>query len=233
MEDTVRDVVTRHPVLSRIFEELGVDYCCGGDISLAEACQSRKLDPADVLRQLRTSAEPNNAADESDVAEMSMSELCDHIEREHHTYVRKELPRLIALAAKVARVHGTHDPRLLEIRDAFQALAEEISAHMTKEERVLFPMIRGIDESRNGPEAHCGSVANPVRQMDFEHEGHQKWFERLRELSDAYAPPQWACGTFRALFDGLEAFERDIYQHVRKESTILFPHAIAMEAMQG
>jgi regulator of cell morphogenesis and NO signaling len=164
-----------------------------------------------------------------DAASMSLAALADHIEQTHHAYLRSELPRLDAMTQKVASVHGEHDPRLWQVRETFVALFEEMFSHMMKEERILFPMVRKIEASSIAPVFHCGSIAHPIHQMESEHEQAGSALERLRELTDGYAPPNWACNTYRAMLEALARLERDMHQHVHKENNVLFPRALVME----
>jgi regulator of cell morphogenesis and NO signaling len=228
--DTVGELVARQPALSRVFEEAGVDYCCGGKKPLEEACRQKGLDPAAFAARLREAAATAGGEAFVDAAAMSLGQLADHIEATHHGYLKQELPRLDFLTAKVSSVHGEHDGRLHEIRRIFLQFAGEMSAHMMKEERILFPLIRQLESSDGPSEFHCGSIANPIRQMELEHHGAGDVLEQFRSLTDGYAPPDWACNTYRALIDALARLERDMHQHVHKEDNVLFPRALKREA---
>jgi len=228
IHDTVGEIVARQPALSRAFEEAGIDYCCGGKRTLEEACRKQGIDPQRFLAALANAA----SSDETpliDAAKMSLAALADHIEETHHAYLRSELPRLDAMTQKVASVHGGNEPRLLQVHETFVALCEELLSHMMKEERILFPMVREIEASATAPQFHCGSLANPIRQMEAEHEHAGSALETLRELTDGYTPPEWACNTYRAMLDALARLERDMHHHVHKENNVLFPRALAME----
>lgn len=228
VHDTVGEIVARQPELSRAFEEAGIDYCCGGKKTLDEACRKRGIDPQTFLGTLAKSA----SAGENpiiDAATLSLAALADHIEQTHHAYLRAELPRLNAMTQKVASVHGENEPRLWQVRETFVALFEEMFSHMMKEERILFPMVRKIEASSTVPAFHCGSIAHPIHQMEAEHEQAGSALERLRELTDGYTPPDWACNTYRAMLEALARLERDMHQHVHKENNVLFPRALVME----
>ncbi len=216
------------PSLSRLFEQAKVDYCCGGKKTLEEACSQQGIDPQTFLAQLETAlileAEP-----QENLATLSLSELADSIEQKHHAYLHSELPRLESMTAKVARVHGDKEPRLQQIQEIFWALSQELANHLMKEEQILFPMIRQLEKSETIPSFHCGSLANPVGLMEFEHEEAGVALAQLRQLTDDYKAPEWACNTYRAMLDALLAFERDLHQHVHKENNVLFPGAIALE----
>lgn len=225
---TVGELVKARPALSRFFEELGIDYCCGGKLPLAEACAARGIDPDAVLRRLETVDADDPEALDADA--MGLSELADHIVETHHAYLRKELPRLDFMTEKVAGVHGDTEPRLHEIRRVFIACRDELDAHMLKEERVLFPMIRELEQADGPVSFHCGSLANPIRMMEREHDSAGDALGRFRDLTDDYTPPEWACNTYRAMVDGLAAFERDMHLHVHKENNVLFPRALERES---
>ncbi len=226
---TVGEMVVRRPALSRVFERFGIDYCCGGKKTLKQACEDKGLDVESVSAELAACA---TAEGEPlvDAAAMSLTELADHIEQTHHAYLRRELPRLDWMTEKVATVHGDHEPRLRQIRATYQTLADELFSHMMKEEQVLFPLIRQLEASSTAPAFHCGSLANPMRQMEAEHLDAGSALEAISELSDGYTPPDWACNTYRAMLDALACFQLDLHQHVHKEESILFPKALALEA---
>lgn len=182
----------------------------------------------DIPRIDNTAGEPV-----SDVAAMSMTELADHIEQTHHTYLRSELPRLEKMTEEVASVHGKMDSRLSLIRETFRMLVSELSDHMMKEEQILFPMVRQLDASATTPTFHCGSLANPIRQMELEHTQAGAMLEKLHELTDSYSAPEWACDTYRAMLDALARLEDDIHLHIHKENNVLFPRALELESEKG
>lgn len=229
---TVGELVRENPARSRVFESFSIDYCCGGKVPLESACRKKGLDPQRIVEALEIadSNSPPNGADPSD---MGLAELADHIEATHHAYLRDELPRLDFITRKVAGAHGDREPRLHQIQEVFLACREELEAHMLKEERVLFPMIRELDGSQGPVSFHCGSLANPIRMMEHEHDNAGHALQQLRSLTDGYTPPDWACNTYRAMLDGLATFEQDMHQHVHKENNILFPRALSLEKRCG
>ena len=170
-----------------------------------------------------------NTLEITDATAMSLTELADHIEQTHHAYLRAELPRIDAMTEKVATVHGARDARLRQVRETFLELARELSSHMMKEEQILFPLIRQLDTSATAPSFHCGSLANPIRQMESEHTDAESALERLHQLTDDFRPPDCACGTRRAMLDALASLNRDLRDHIHKENDILFPRSLQME----
>lgn len=223
-ETTVAEIVRAFPARSRVFENLGIDYCCGGKMPLAEACQAKGLDPATVVKMLAAlDGEAEPAAVDPDL--MTLTELCDHIERVHHGYLREELPRLDFMTRKVAAVHGDNEPRLLEIRSVFEVFNGEMSAHTVEEDKQTFPAIRELEAGNRDQAAALGAS---LAKLESEHQNAGAALSRFRELSDDFTPPDWACNTFRALYDGLHQLEKDTHQHVHKENNVLFPKALAL-----
>lgn len=230
LEMPVGELVRQRPSRSRVLEEFAIDFCCGGGVSLAAACSKRGLDAAMVAQRIAQEDQAPAGAD-VDVDALSMTELADHIEQTHHAYLRRELPRLDRMTAKVSRVHGDADRRLHAVRAAFVDFQAEVIPHLFKEEQVLFPYLRVLDNAREQPPAfHCGSVEAPIRQMEHEHEQAGAALRTMREATDAYQPPEWACNTYRALLEGLAELERDMHLHVHAENNVLFPKAIARHA---
>ena len=232
ISDTVGEIVRDRPSLSQLFEQAKVDYCCGGKKTLDEACRNQGIDPQTFLAQLEAIANTNTEI-EMNVATLSLAKLADHIEQTHHAYLHTELPHLGKMVAKVAAVHGEKEPRLHQIKDIFLAVSQELETHLQKEEEILFPMIRQLESSAAVPSFHCGMIANPVHQMEFEHDEAGVALGQLRQLTDNYTAPEWACNTYRAMLDSLLNFEQDMHQHIHKENNVLFPKAIALEKIKA
>ncbi|GMV94857.1 MAG: iron-sulfur cluster repair di-iron protein [Candidatus Hydrogenedentes bacterium] len=230
VQDIVGEIIAQRPMLAHVFEAAGVDYCCGGKKTLEVACREKGLDPQAFADKLVRSEAASEGEPLADAAAMSLTELADHIEHTHHAYLRSELPRLDALTEKVASVHGGEDARLHDVRKTLLSLAAEMTSHMMKEEQILFPMIRRLEMSDALPKFHCGSIANPIRQMEMEHNDAGSALERMRALTDEYTPPDWACNTYRVMLDALARLELDMHQHVHKEDNVLFPSAFKLEA---
>ena len=228
-QSAVGQWVRQRPSRSRVFDRFGIDFCCGGKISLQTACQRKGVDINEVLQALSDEQANTDSQGLVDADAMTLSELCDHIEATHHAYLREELPRLDRMTEKVARVHGDKQPKLIAIREAFVALRGELEPHMMKEERVLFPMVRQLEASSQAPGFHCGSIGNPIRQMELEHDNAGEALARIREAADDFVAPDWACNTYRAMLNGLQELEQDMHQHIHKENNVLFPKASALE----
>ncbi len=234
----VKDVVVNHPETRQVLESLGIDYCCGGGSSLGDAAAAAGLDLATVIsaveQAVADAALPERAAELS-WADATLTELVDHIENTHHVYMKESLPRLGDLFAKVLKAHGPkHGDMLRPLQTTFSGLRNEIEMHLMKEEQVLFPYIREMEatlkQTGQVPPMHCGTVQNPIQQMEAEHEDAGEALARMRSLTAGYTLPGDACATFSALFEGLQEMEADLHQHIHLENNILFPRSIAMEA---
>lgn len=221
--------VAVHPQTSRIFEALQIEYCCGGGKSLEQACWDRGLDPQQVMQQLEQAITEDEESTENWL-DASLTELCDHIEQTHHAYLKEELPRLTEMIAKVVAAHGENQPELPTVQEVFASLRAELEPHMLKEEQVLFPAIRQLEQSASDPSFPFGTVANPIRMMEQEHDDAGYALSRLHALTREYQVPEGACNTYRAMLAGLRHLERDMHRHVHKENSILFPRAIELEA---
>ena len=229
LQTPVARLVDAAPGAARVFERLGLDYCCGGKLTLAQACQRAGLEPAAVLQQLTASAMDAAEAHPTSWADASFPELITHILDVHHAFLRRELPRLSSLADKVAAVHTGNHPELVELRLVVHQLASELDVHMQKEERILFPMIHELGGPMRARAFHCGTISNPIRVMELEHRDAGHGLERLRALTGGFTAPADGCASYRALMEGLAALELDLHAHVHEENNILFPRAEARE----
>ena len=228
-ESTVGQLVVDRPSRSRVFQKLGIDFCCGGKKKLSEVCRDKGLDAGQVVQALAADEAISEPGD-NQASSMTLSQLCDHIERTHHAYLHSELPRVGAMAKKVAAVHGATHPWTIELAAIFADFAAELDSHMYKEERVLFPWIRSLEKADRCEGGSCGSsITNPIRMMEHEHDNAGRSQEQMRELSKGYQPPPGACNTFIAMLDGVERIESDMHLHVHKENNILFPKAAQRE----
>jgi regulator of cell morphogenesis and NO signaling len=219
LDRSLAELVLERPAAVRVLERLGLDYCCGGRRSLAEACRERGLDPATVAAFLESDADPV-ASESTDWATAPLTELCAHIVEAHHGRLRWELPRLDELAARAASVHGDAQPQLHELRAELAELRGELEEHIAEEERELFPALAAggtLDRAR-------------LEQLLHEHNGAGVRLRRLRELGGGYDTAAALCATHRTLLQGLHGLELDLHQHVHEENNILFPRALAAGA---
>lgn len=228
----VGEVVRQNFRTAQLFREYNIDYCCGGEKSISEACDDAGINTELLISQLENIAE-NSDPDTEYINSLAPDELSDYIVRRHHAYVRKNIPAISENLDKICDVHGSSYPELYEIRKLFAESAEELESHMNKEESILFPCIQKMVKSKKEGSAYdprsFGPVTNPVKMMIAEHENEGKRFEKIAELSGNYTPPADACTSFRTSYRQLEEFERDLHRHVHLENNILFPEALRLE----
>jgi len=238
LQQTVREVALSLPAATRVFEKLGIDYCCGGGKSLEQACGAANLQIEQVVELLSAAereaeARQGPAAAALDWTTAPLTDLIHHVQDTHHAYTRQEIGRLGPLFEKVCRVHGDKHPELNDIRGKFELLAQELTTHMRKEEFVLFPYIARLEQAVIAGEpvapAPFGAVENPVAMMQHEHTTAGNLLRDMRSLSNSYRPPAEACTSYKTLYRALAEFERDLHQHIHLENNILFLRAITME----
>ena len=209
---------------ARVFEQLGIDYCCRGQQSLNTAVSALSLSLDDVLTALRTAEDGGDAP----VAFRDAPELIGYIVQRHHKYAREALARLSVLAEKVLRVHGKLHPELARVAQLVGAISEDLTPHMFKEERVLFPYIASLAHGK-ATKPPFGKLENPIGAMESEHEQLATLLRELEEVTGGYAPPAGACGSYRAFYAGLQELQADLHQHVHLENHLLFPLALKLE----
>ncbi len=217
-ETPLGTLATEHPGATRVLLRHGLDFCCGGGQSLAQACARAGLDPAAVLAEIEAG---EVQTPQVPWRERPLHELVEHILARYHEPLRRDLPALLAAARKVERVHADKSACPRGLADHIEHMAHDLEAHMLKEERVLFPAILG---GHRGP-----GLAPPVQVMRAEHDTHGANLRRLRELAHGFEAPPEACRTWRALYDGLARLEAELMEHVHLENNVLFPRALAGE----
>lgn len=216
-----------------VFKKYGVDFCCQGNRTIADACMAKKVDPKSVITDLNQINQEQVSAS-TDYKSWPIDLLTDYIEKKHHRYVENKTQEIKPYLDKICSVHGEHHPELFEIRDQFIASAGELAAHMKKEEFILFPFIRKLAKARQEnmliDAPSFGTVQNPIAMMHEEHNIEGDRFRKIEELSNHYTPPNDACNTYRVTLALLHEFEQDLHLHIHLENNILFPKAIEMEA---
>jgi regulator of cell morphogenesis and NO signaling len=219
---TLGDLVVARPAAARLLDRVGLDYCCHGDRTLADACAGAGLDVAAIEAELADLDDPGDTA----WTELSPAELARHIVTTHHAYLHEELPLLDALAAKVLGVHGTRHPELADVQGLVAQLRADLEPHLLKEERILFPAIEAL--GRGERDFPFGSIANPIRMMSMEHDRDGELLRALRAATSDYTVPADACASYRSLYERLDALEADTHQHILKEDHTLFPAVLRM-----
>lgn len=211
------DLAVRWAGASRVLHRHQLDFCCHGRVSLAEACRERALSVEDLIAELEAEARDGGP---STLEGLALPELIDHILERFHADHRAELPRLIAMAEKVERVHAGKERCPVGLADHLRRMGAELEEHMAKEERILFPLVlRGAGVR----------AAAPISVMEQEHREHAVNLARLRELARDFQAPPEACATWRALYNSLAELERALMEHIHIENNMVFPRALNAE----
>jgi regulator of cell morphogenesis and NO signaling len=229
----VRDVAINSPQATRVFEKLKIDYCCGGDRELGEACVTAGVELDTLEQMLEGTGTPVNDS-RPDFQKLSPAQLIKYILDTHHVFTKAEMVRLDALTTKVVSAHGENHSELLAVQTLLRELCNDLTRHMLKEEQILFPFVVELEQSRlqdrRAPFAPFGTVNNPIRMMMFEHDTAGEILRELRKLTSDFTVPADGCLSYQTLYQALEAFEQDLHQHIHLENNILFPKAVGLEA---
>lgn len=229
---TLKEIVSNNFQAAAVFEKYSLDFCCRGGKTIDAACSEKGIDPTDVVREL-LQVSAGEEAGLNRFAEWDSAFLIDYIINNHHAYVARIIPVLRVHTQKIASVHGMNHPELIEIARHFGEVADELTNHMMKEERILFPYIRTLIAAKKDGSAlgasPFGSVSNPIKMMEAEHQNAGDALYMVRSLSSGYTVPDDGCTTYRVTYKELQEFERDLHQHVHLENNILFPLAVALE----
>jgi regulator of cell morphogenesis and NO signaling len=226
------DLVMEHSQAAAIFERFGLDYCCHGHQTLAEAAQERGVTVDEVLNALASLGGPPVETSQA-FGSADLDSVTRHIVDHHHHYVRETTPTITRWLDKLVLRHGTRHPELAEVRATFERIAEELMAHMAKEENILFPFIDAMAVARRAgerlPSGPFGTVLNPVRVMEEDHQLVGELLTRLRALTGGFAAPPDGCRTFTLCYAELARYAADLHRHIHLENHVLFPRALDLE----
>lgn len=229
--DFIGEIVAEDFRTAAIFKKYGIDFCCKGGRTIEEACENRKIDTEPIYEEIENLSKRDDNS--IDFNSWPLDLLADYVEKTHHRYVEEKTPVLQAFLDKLCKVHGGSHPELFEIRELFDTSAQDLGAHMKKEELMLFPFIKNMVKAQiDGsaiPQPPFGTVENPVNMMKHEHTVEGERLRKIAELTDEYTPPADACNTYRVTFSMLQDFENDLHKHIHLENNILFPKAIKLE----
>lgn len=236
-EKTIGEWVAEDYRTAGVFKSFGIDFCCKGNRTIKEACEAKKIPAREVEVALAETVIERSGGEAIDFKSWPLDLLADYIEKTHHRYVEKSIPVLQQYLNKICKVHGDANPELFKIAELFNQSAGDLTAHMKKEEFILFPYIRKMVAQLQGNDAveppHFGTVKNPIQMMMGEHEAEGGRFEEIAALTNQYNAPAHACNTYKVTFALLEEFENDLHRHIHLENNILFPKAIEMEEKAG
>jgi len=221
---TVAMMAVVYPGAVSVFTKHSIDYCCGGNRSVEEACLGIGLNPEKIMQEILASPVQTSSIP-ARVDQWSASLLAAYIVQNHHQYVRSAIPEIESLLEKVCEAHGEDNIELLNIQQDFKDLAEELLNHLGKEELALFPAIKRL-EGQNDHGQPVGDTLNaPIAMMEHEHQVAGDLMKSIRRLSNNYTVPESACPTYRVTYQKLKEFDNDLITHVHLENNILFRKA--------
>lgn len=231
-QSIVGKIVAENYKAASIFKKYNIDFCCNGNRTIADACNKKQIDENRLIDELSETINTKEAGD-IDVKLFPLDLLTDYIEKTHHRYVEKKIPEITPFLQKVVSVHSGSHPELIEVEQLFFDSTKDLSAHMKKEELMLFPYIRLLVKAQlsdgKKPQTGIGSAATYIEQMEQEHTAEGERFRRISELTGNYTPPEDACNTYRVTLSLLKEFEEDLHRHIHLENNILFPRSIQLE----
>ena len=230
-EASIGELVAKDLRKAEVFKKFNIDFCCGGKKTLSQVCNDKQINIKDIESEFEKLDSTSESISQN-YNEWSLDFLVDFIINTHHKYVKSSLPLLMEYTAKVAKVHGKEHLEVVTIYDLFKEASEELNSHMMKEETILFPYIKQLVNEKKSVNECCsfGTVKNPIRMMEHEHDVVGNIFKTIRELSNDYTPPEDACTTYKLSYKKLEEFENDLHQHIHLENNILFPKSIKLES---
>lgn len=226
---TLAQIVKGNHRAAPVFEKYHLDFCCKGKRTLQQACEESEIKLEEVVSALENTEPGNPGSLSGKCEEMSLTQLADHIVAIHHSYVKKEMPAILGYLQKVAAKHGDHHPEMIKVLQLFTDVKQEMSEHMHKEEVVLFPRIKEVENKFTaGVELGVTSsfLLEPINMMEKEHDHAGSMLSEIRRLTLNYNPPTDACTTYQLSLSALQAFELDLHQHVHLENNMLFPKAL-------
>lgn len=229
---TIGEIVTHDFRTAALFSKLGIDFCCRGHRTIEEVSQKKGLDATQLQRELDEILQKTESGS-IDFKSWPLDLLADYVEKTHHRYIEEKTPVLLTFLHKLCKVHGERHPELFEINRLFTESAQDLAAHLKKEELILFPFVRKMVNARitgkKFERPQFGTVENPIEMMKHEHDTEGERFREIARLTNHYTAPADGCNTYRTAFLMLEEFEQDLHKHIHLENNILFPNALALE----
>lgn len=216
---TVAQIVAEHAVAARVFQKHRIDYCCRGNVTVPEAAQTRELDADALFAELEAVLARNAESREDDPRTLSTAALVARIVDRHHGYLRRTLPYLQPLVAKVALRHGEKDEKLVALAARYEELAAALLPHLDQEEEVLFPALVSRTPDR-------AVIRRELAAMHEDHLAVGTLLETIRRLADDFVVPEWGCTSYRVMMAELEALEADTLAHVHQEEHVLMPRFV-------
>ncbi|EGQ3117160.1 iron-sulfur cluster repair di-iron protein ScdA [Staphylococcus pseudintermedius] len=216
-QDKVADIVTHYPKTADVFRKHGIDFCCGGQISLEEAVSNHpKLSLTPLLQELEDASQQQGEGMQPQY--LSVPSLIQYIQARYHDTLREEFKQLTPYVTKLSRVHGPNHPNLVTLKSTFDAFKSAMLSHTDEEDQNAFPK---LVRSANGETVE--DIDAVVQSLVDDHDEAGALLQQMRELTHDFQPPAEACGTWRLVYDRIAHLERETHAHVHLENHVLFP----------
>jgi len=226
-DQTLASIVTQNHQVVPVLEKHHLDFCCKGKTTLKASCKEKGISVEELIAELENVTN-KDAKFQQPFNEMTAEQLIGYILIHHHFYVKQSMPSILSHVEKVAEKHGARFPNMVKVFQLFKAINEEMTLHMQKEEKVLFPRIKEIEvllKENKKISVYGGYINNPISVMEHEHDHAGAVMAEISALTNNYTPPEDACTTFKVSLTQLKEFEEDLHKHVHLENYILFPLA--------
>jgi len=228
----IKDLVNENFHTAELFAKFGIDFCCNGNRLIEAALKEKKISKSRFIEEYKK-IDTARSAEDFHYSEWGLDFISKYIINNHHKYVKGAIPSITAHLQKIQNAHGDKYTFIKEIENTFARVAAEMTSHMKKEEKTLFPLIKYLVDSnrlKEKPKTRgYGSVQNPIKQMKAKHVSVGNAMKVIRTLTDDYSLPENYCATFQITYNELAQFEKDLHKHMHLENNILFARAIALE----
>ncbi len=228
----ISEIVSQNLKAAEIFEDYDIDFCCGGDKTLNEACEEKDIPPEYIKKDLENVMNTNDS-ETVWINNLNLSELAEYIVKRHHSYIRENITPIRQYLEKICKVHGENHPELFTVKKEFFEASDALLDHLKEEEKSIFPVIDQLVQAKNESRyiyAPCfGIVSDPIKQMREDHLREGERFDELAEMTDNFTVPDDGCNTFKLTYERLKEFNSDLHKHIHLENNILFSKAVELE----
>lgn len=229
-EMRLSDLVENDYRFSMIFERYGLNYCCKGARTLAQACAENGIDAAALLAEL------SKVADEPAVrrpitAEASLRETFSRLFEEYEPKLQAMILPVEARLQKVSRSHGASFPQTIAAAEEMDQLSDELLVHLRRGKEVLMPLVEGIlrqrdeedQEAQDAVRASVARVEHLAHELKTENRIIQRNLAEVRDLTSHYKVPEGVCTTFSVSYRELAEFDRTLSDFLILEEDGLLP----------
>lgn len=218
---TLGEIVLNYPNTVKVMNHFKIDYCCNGSDTLAVAIDKNEAAIVEVIEALNAAMIEQKQEEVTDWKSRTMTELIEYILDTHHEFVREVFDELNGLVFKVLKVHYQgHGEQLLKVHHLVGTLKTELEAHLIKEEENLFPLIKGYEAT--GDKSVLAAIHKFIQDTEDEHDAAGDLFKQLELVTNDFVPPLGACPSYQRVFYLIDALEKDTFNHIHLENSVLF-----------